>query len=245
MLSVMHTRRVGLVFLFAAALALTAMLLAGCGGRADSGAKVEDSLRDYLGTANPEATGFPLGAGVPRIRRKACADGHVKVLKGKLLSDRAGLHKARFPEDVALWACDVTLGNLIQPATVAVTGSTKVVWAVGLPLEAFVTDTDVHVFFCTADRCAKAATGAQERAALSKAQASPLVAKAVFVSKKQALELFRQRHPQEAAQLQTNTNPFPDALTITPRRAADARRVAALFRSQPGNGIDLVNYPTG
>jgi hypothetical protein len=230
-----------LIFLLAAALALTAMLLAGCGGGADPGAKVEDSLRNYLGNVRPEETGFPLGAGVPRIRHKACTDGHVKIPKGKLLSDPVGLHKARFPEDVALWTCEVTLGNLIQPATVAVTGSTEVVWAVGLPLEAFVPGTDVHVFFCTADTCAKQATGAQERAALSKAQASPLVAKAVFVSKERALENFRKTHPQEAAQLQTN--PFPDALTITPKRAADARRVAALFNSQPGNGIDMVDYP--
>jgi hypothetical protein len=232
-----------LIFLLAAALTLTAMLLAGCGGRADPGAKVEDSLRDYLGNVRPEETGFPLGAGVPRVRHNACHDGHVKVPKGKLLSDPVGFHKARFREEVALWTCEVTLGSLVQPATVAVTGSTEVVWVVGLPLEAFLPDTDVHVFFCTADRCAKQATKAQERAALSKAQASPLVAKAVFVSKKQALEKFRKTHPQEAAQLQAN--PFADALTITPKRAADARRVAALFGSQPGNGIDLVNYRAG
>ena len=237
----MDTQRDGVIFLLAAALALTAMPLAGCGGRADRGAKVEDSLRDYLGNVRPEETGFPLGAGVPRIRHNACTDGHVKVPKGKLLS--AGLHKARFPEDVALWSCEVTLGSLVQPATVAVTGSTKVVWAVAVALEAFVPDPDVHVFFCTAVRCAKPATKAQERAALSKAQASPLVAKAVFVSKKQALENLRKEYPQEAAQLQTN--PFPDALTITPKSAADARRVAALFGSQPGNGIDLVNYRAG
>jgi hypothetical protein len=220
------------------------MLLAGCGGGgADPGAKVEDSLRDYLGAANPEETGFPLGAGAPRVRHKACNDGHVKVPKGQLLSDRVGMHKARFPEEVALWSCVVTFGSLAQPATVAVTGSTKVVWAIGLPLEAFVPDTDVHVYFCTAGRCAKKATDAQERAALSKAQASRLVAKAVFVSKKRALENFRKLHPQEAAQLQTN--PFPDALVITPKRAADANRVAALFRSRPGNGIDLVDHRAG
>jgi hypothetical protein len=123
-----HTHRVGVIFVFAAALALTAMLLAGCGGRADPGAKVEDSLRDYLSTAHPEETGFPLGAGVPRISHKACRDGHVKVPKGKLLSDRVGLHKARFPEEVALWTCVVTFGDLTQQATVAVTGSTEVVW---------------------------------------------------------------------------------------------------------------------
>jgi len=219
------------------------MLLAGCGGGADPVAQVEDSLRNYLGTAHAEETGFPVGAGVPRVRHKSCKDRHVKVQKGHVLSDFAGIWKAKFPEEVVLWSCVVTFGSLAQPTTVAVTGSTEVVWAIGLPLEAFVSDTDVHVLFCTAGTCAKQATDAQERAALSKAQASRLVAKAVFVSKERALENFRKTHPQEAAQLQTN--PFPDALTITPKHAADARRVAALFNSQPGNGIDLVDYRAG
>jgi FtsX-like permease family protein len=241
----MRTHRDGVIFVLAAALALTAMLLAGCGGRADPGAKVEDSLRGYLANVRPEETGFPLGAGVPRVSHNACQDGHVKVPKGKLLSDRVGFHKARFREEVALWSCDVTLGRLVQAATVAVTGSTEVVWAVAVPLEAFAPYADVHVYFCTADRCAKQATRAQERAALSKAQASPLVAKAVLVSKKLAVENFRKLHPQEAAQLHSQTNSFPDALVITPKRVAEARRVAALFGSRPGNGIDLVDHPAG
>jgi hypothetical protein len=52
-----------LIFLLAAALALSAMLLAGCGGGADPGAKVEDSLQDYLGATNPEQGFFLVGAG--------------------------------------------------------------------------------------------------------------------------------------------------------------------------------------
>jgi hypothetical protein len=241
----MQTQRAGVIFVLAAALALTAMLLAGCGGRADRGAKVEDGLRDYLANVRPEETGFPLGAGVPRVRHNACQDGHVKVPKEKLLSDRAGFHKARFREEVALWSCDVTLGRLVQPATVAVTGGTEVVWAVAVPLEAFEPYADVRVYFCTADRCAKQATKAQERAALSKAQASPLVAKAVLVSKKQVLENFRKLHPLEAAALPSQTNSLPDTLVITPKRVADARRVAALFGSRPRNGIELVDHPAG
>jgi hypothetical protein len=67
----------------------------------------------------------------------SCKDGHVKVQKGKLVSDMAGIWRARFPEEVALWSCVVTVGSLARPTTVAVTGSTKVVWAVALPLEAF------------------------------------------------------------------------------------------------------------
>lgn len=136
--------RVGLRFL-CVTLALTGVLLAGCGS-GDDRARVEDSLRDYLGAMNPERTSFPVGAGIPRVRRNACKDGHVKVQKGELLSDAAGLWSERFPEDVALWSCVVTFGSVVQQATVAVTGSTKVVWAVALPLEAFPKSETAHTY---------------------------------------------------------------------------------------------------
>jgi hypothetical protein len=127
-----------------AGLALLAVLFAGCGGGGDDHAKVEASLRDYFDTVHADETGFPLGLGVPRVRHNACKDDHVKVPKGKLLSDAAGLWRARFPEEVALWSCVVKIGNLAQPTTVAVKGSTEVVWAVGLPLDAFVRDTATY-----------------------------------------------------------------------------------------------------
>ncbi|MGZ3481767.1 MAG: hypothetical protein ACXU81_15535, partial [Myxococcaceae bacterium] len=127
--------RGGLRFVCATS-ALTGVLLAGCGS-SDDRPKVEDSLRDYLRAVIPEETGFPLGLAVPRVRHNACKDGHVKVQKGELLSDTSGQWRARFPEEVALWSCVVTVGSLAQQATVAVTGSTKVVWAVDLPLDAF------------------------------------------------------------------------------------------------------------
>lgn len=122
-----------------AALALTAVLLTACGGGAAvDGAKVEDSLRDYLGAIDAESSSFPTGAGFPRVRHKACTDQHVKVPKGQVLSDVAGLWGMRAPEDVALWSCVVTFGRLVQPTTVAVTGSAEVVWAVDLPFEQLV-----------------------------------------------------------------------------------------------------------
>jgi hypothetical protein len=127
--------------LVATSVALTVVLLAGCGGGGgDDRAKVEDGLRDYLGAMNPakRQSSFPTGAGVPRVRHKACNDGHVKVPKGQVLSDRAGVWKARLPEEVALWTCVVTFGSVVRPATVAVTGSTEVIWAAALPLDAFV-----------------------------------------------------------------------------------------------------------
>src|SRR5262249_59736427 len=99
----MHTRRVGVIFLLAAA--LTTMLLAGCGGGADPGAKVEDSLRNYLGTVNPDETGFPVGAGVPRVRHNACRDGHIKKPKRKLLSDPPRVWKTKFPQNIPPSAC--------------------------------------------------------------------------------------------------------------------------------------------
>jgi hypothetical protein len=74
-----------------AALTLTAVLFTACGGGAAvDGAKVEDSLRDYLGAINSEQSSFPqssfpVGAGVPRVRHKACTDQHVKVHKGQVL----------------------------------------------------------------------------------------------------------------------------------------------------------------
>jgi hypothetical protein len=73
--------------------ALTGVLLAGCGS-GDDRPKVEDSLRDYLRAVIPEESSFPLGAGVPRVKHNACKDGHVKVQKGKLLSDMAGQWRA-------------------------------------------------------------------------------------------------------------------------------------------------------
>jgi hypothetical protein len=136
--------RVGLRFL-CVTFALTAVLLAGCGS-GDDRAQVEDSLRNYLGAVNPEQTSFPVGAGIPRVRRNACKDGHVKVQKGELLSDAAGVWSERFPEEVALWSCVITFGSVVQQATVAVTGSTKVVWAVALPLEAFPVSETAHTY---------------------------------------------------------------------------------------------------
>jgi hypothetical protein len=120
---------------------------AGCGSTSgDDSAKVEVSMRSYLGATNPEHSSFPVGAGVPRVGNNACKDGHVTIKKGKLLSDAAGIWRARFPEDVALWSCVVTFGSLARPATVAVTARTRVVWAVALPLDAFPAGQLTHTY---------------------------------------------------------------------------------------------------
>src|SRR5205814_9637245 len=55
-----------------------------------------------------------------------------------------------------------------------------------------------------------------------------------------ALRQMKVTHPEEVKQLPTN--PFPDALTVLPKKGDDVERVAALFSAQPGNGIDKVDY---
>jgi cell division transport system permease protein len=98
----------------------------------------------------------------------------------------------------------------------------------------------VHVYYCTADTCAKAATPRQENAIANLASGSPLVKNVTPVPKAEALRQMKLKHPDEVAQLPTN--PFPDALTVVPKKGDDVEKVAALFISQPGNGIDKVDY---
>jgi hypothetical protein len=114
--------RVGLVFL-SAALALAAMLLAGCGG-SDDRVKVEASLRHYVAGLSPNLAEppFPIGAGPPRVQDKSCKDRNVAIKRGQVhLFHNAGVI---FPEAVALWSCVVTFRNsLTLPVDVVVKGS--------------------------------------------------------------------------------------------------------------------------
>ena len=98
----------------------------------------------------------------------------------------------------------------------------------------------VHVYYCTDTTCAKEATHQQMDAIARVATASPLVKDVVFVSKAKALELMKQKHPEEVSQLPTN--PFPNALTVVPKRGDDIEKVAALFKASPTVGIDKVDY---
>ena len=98
----------------------------------------------------------------------------------------------------------------------------------------------VHVYYCTSDTCAKDATQQQMDAVARVATSSPLVKDAIFVSKARALQLMRQKHPEEVSQLPSN--PFPNALTVVPKRGDDIEKVAALFKASPTVGIDKVDY---
>jgi cell division transport system permease protein len=98
----------------------------------------------------------------------------------------------------------------------------------------------VHVYYCTDDTCPKAATRAHETAVARMAQSSPLVKSVDFVSKKEALDIMRKKHPDEVGSLPAN--PFPDALTVIPKHGDDVEEVAALFRADPSVGVQKVDY---
>jgi cell division transport system permease protein len=98
----------------------------------------------------------------------------------------------------------------------------------------------VHVYFCTGDTCPKEATRAQMDDVARIASASPLVKRVEFVPKQKALQIMRKKHPDEVKALPAN--PFPDALTVIPKRGDDVERVAGLFQANSDVGVQKVDY---
>jgi len=98
----------------------------------------------------------------------------------------------------------------------------------------------VHVYFCTSDTCANEATTTQMNQIARAASASALVKRVDFVSKQDALAQMKLKHPEEVKQLPTN--PFPNSLTVLPKRGDDVEKVAALFQSTPGNGVEKIDF---
>ena len=129
-------RCVGLIFLPAAALALTAMLAAGCGGGGEPRPKIEAGLRHYFSTFNPEDSIFPYGAGAPRVIDNGCKELHRKFPLPPV-GDWVGLSldadghltlPAKF-RNVALWQCFVRFNAFTLTVHLAVNDSNEVVWA--------------------------------------------------------------------------------------------------------------------
>jgi hypothetical protein len=121
---VKRPRCVGLIFLPAAALALTAMLAAGCGGAGDPRPKVEAGLQHYFSTFNPEDSVFPYAAGAPRVKDNSCKDLHRKFL-GMFLRPPVPTKL----KNAALWQCFVRFTAFTITVHVAVNDSNEVVWA--------------------------------------------------------------------------------------------------------------------
>jgi hypothetical protein len=108
----------------AATLALSAALLAGCGG-GDDHAKVEANLPHYLVSLVPDRNPFPIGAGSPRVKDNGCKDRHVEIEKGHVMSSRSVYFTVG--KAVSLWTCVVKFGTLAMPVNVVVDDSTEVV----------------------------------------------------------------------------------------------------------------------
>jgi hypothetical protein len=130
---VKRPRRAGLIVLLPAALALTAMLIAGCGGggnprtkvmAGDPHWKVEAGLRHYFSTFSPQDSIFATGAGPPRVKDNTCKDLHRKWLlpPGSTTSKKG-------EQTATLWQCFVRFKNFIVTVHVAVNDSAEVVWA--------------------------------------------------------------------------------------------------------------------
>jgi hypothetical protein len=143
---VKRPRRVGLIFLPAAALALTVMLIAGCSGSGnprtkvvagDHHAKVEAGLQHYFTTLHPEDSTFPTGAGPPRVKNNGCKDLHRKfplVLQPGTITRPGSIMMSKGEQKrkqtVALWQCFVRFKNFTVTVHVVVNDSNEVVWAV-------------------------------------------------------------------------------------------------------------------
>jgi hypothetical protein len=111
----------------AATLALTAALVAGCGGGADDQAKVEANLRHYLNGLPPEQTGFPIGLGRPQVKANSCRDRHVRVEKGDVFWSSTSFGVPHVGSEGALWGCVVNVGTYVARVNVLVGDRTRVV----------------------------------------------------------------------------------------------------------------------
>ena len=97
----------------------------------------------------------------------------------------------------------------------------------------------VDVYFCTENTCKNEATRAQIDAVRAQLVSMPEVEDVKFVSKQDALELMRERHPELVENLASN--PLPPSYQVTPHRGEDVAKIAGRL-DPPPNGVEKVNY---
>jgi cell division protein FtsX len=95
----------------------------------------------------------------------------------------------------------------------------------------------LHVYFCTKDLCGRAATAEQMQRVEARLSARDDVYSVRFVSKDEALEIMRARHPAVVQQLPTN--PLPDSLRVRPVKGRSIARIAGSVRARHA-GVDQV-----
>ena len=97
----------------------------------------------------------------------------------------------------------------------------------------------VDVYFCTENTCKNEATRAQIDAVRARLVSMPEVEDVKFVSKQDALELMRERHPELVENLASN--PLPPSYQVTPHRGEDVAKIARRLEPPP-SGVEKVNY---
>jgi cell division transport system permease protein len=99
----------------------------------------------------------------------------------------------------------------------------------------------VNAYFCTQNdpACDKEATTAQINAVHNKIAVMPEVKSMEFISKDEALEIEKKRHPEIVESL--TSNPLPASFKITPKRGEDVGKIAAQLDPLPA-GVGKVAY---
>jgi hypothetical protein len=124
-----------------AALALIAVLLAGCGGGGDR-AKVEDTIQNALNNLDPaQRTAFPIGAGPPRVKQDSCKSTQKPPVRINLPAQihvhgprlPKGLVLPRPPKHLAYWSCVVRFAHTPFHVRVALEDNGTIFWAMLLP----------------------------------------------------------------------------------------------------------------
>jgi cell division transport system permease protein len=108
----------------------------------------------------------------------------------------------------------------------------------------------VKVFFCTQDKCGKAATPGEINAVAAKLEGDPRVKKVTFVSKEEALERMKERFPELFRGGTLVSNPLPPSEEVELKRAEDADAVYQSlqpYQTDGGTrfrtaGVDTVTY---
>jgi cell division transport system permease protein len=98
----------------------------------------------------------------------------------------------------------------------------------------------VKTYFCTPLSCAQDSTPQQINAVRTQLLRMPEVKEVKFVSKEEALRIMAKRSPELVENV--SSNPLPNALEVTPRKAEDVVTIAnRLERLQPP-GVEKVSY---
>ena len=99
----------------------------------------------------------------------------------------------------------------------------------------------VNVYFCTTLRCDAEATQDQMNAVRDKLVAMPQVKTVRFVSKVEALEIERRKHPEIVQNLPGN--PLPNSYKVIPKRAEDVETIAAQLAASRPQAVESVCPP--